>query len=82
VLPGTYPVHDLVDLDVALPDGDYTTIAGLVLDEMNRFPRPGETIVVDGWQITIRSVGRHRITQVALRRISPIDDQRTVAINQ
>ena len=82
VLPGTYPVHDLVDLDVELPGGDYTTSAGLVLDELSRFPKPGETIVVDGWQITIRSVGRPRITQVGLRRVDPVDDQRTVAINQ
>jgi len=82
VLPGTFPVHDLTDLDVELPDGDYTTIAGLVLDEMNRIPEPGESIEVDGWQIRIRSVGRHRITQVALRPVAPPDDQRTVAINQ
>lgn len=82
VLPGTFPFHDLVDLDVELPDGDYTTIAGLVLDAMNRFPDPGESIDIDGWQITIRSVGRHRITQVALRPVGRSDDQRTVAINQ
>jgi putative hemolysin len=82
VLPGTFPVHDLTDLDVELPDGDYTTIAGLVLDEMNRIPEPGESIEIDGWQIGIRSVGRHRITQVALRPVAPPDDQRTVAINQ
>ncbi len=82
VLPGTYPVHDLVDLDVELPEGDYTTIAGLVLDQMNRFPRPGETLDVDGWEITIRTVGRHRITQVALRPVDQGDDQRTVAISQ
>ena len=82
VLPGAFPVHDLVDLHVESPDGDYTTIAGLVLDEMSRFPRSGETIVVDGWQITIRSVGRHRITQVALRPVTPADDQRTVEISQ
>jgi putative hemolysin len=82
VLPGTYPVHDLVDLDIELPDGDYTTIAGLVLEELGRFPRPGETIDVEGWQITIRSVGRHRITLVALQRLTPVDDQRTVAISQ
>lgn len=83
VLAGSFPVHDLVDLDVDLPDGDYTTIAGLVLDELGRFPRPGESLVVDGWQITIRSAGRHRITQVALRRIEPpANDQRTVATNQ
>ena len=82
VLPGAFPFHDLVDLDVELPDGDYTTIAGLVLDAMNRFPDPGESIDIDDWQITIRSVGRHRITQVALRPVERCDDQRTVAINQ
>jgi len=49
---------------------------------MNRIPTPGETIDIDSWQITIRSVGRHRITQVALRPVASADDQRTVAINQ
>jgi len=84
VVPGTFPVHELVDLDIELPEGDYTTIAGLVLEEMSRFPHPGESIDVEGWRITIRLVGRHRITQVAIRSIEPpIDpDQRTVAINQ
>jgi putative hemolysin len=82
VMSGSFPVHDLVDLDVELPEGDYTTIAGLVLDQMNRFPRPGETIDIDDWRIEIRAVARHRITQVALRPIEPLDDQRTVAISQ
>jgi putative hemolysin len=82
VLPGTFPVHDLIDLHVELPDGDFTTIAGLVLDTINRFPDLGETIDIDGWRITIRAVGRHRITQVALRPIEPADDQRTVATSQ
>jgi putative hemolysin len=83
VLPGTYPVHDLVDLDVELPDGDFTTIAGLVLDELGRFPTKGEQLHIDGWLMTIRGVGRHRITEVALRRDDPVDDdQRTVATSQ
>jgi len=82
VIPGTYPFHDLVDLNVELPDGDYTTVAGLVLDAMSRFPDPGESVEIDGWRITIRSVGRHRITLVALNPVEPVDDQRTVAINQ
>lgn len=81
VLPGGYPVHDLVDLEVALPEGDYTTIAGLVLDVLGRFPELGETLDIEGWRLTIRGLGRHRITQVALRR-HPGDDQRTVAISQ
>ena len=92
VVPGSFPVHDLVDLDVELPEGDYTTIAGLVLDQMNRIPRPGDTIDIDDWRVEIRTVGRHRITQVALRPLAGADadadaddgdgDQRTVAISQ
>ncbi len=79
VLPGTFPVHDLVDVDVELPGGDYATVAGLVLDQMSRFPAPGESIDVDGWRITIRGVGRHRITQVALRPVAPAADQPTIS---
>ena len=82
VVPGSFPVHDLVDLDVELPEGDYTTIAGLVLDQMNRIPRPGEAIEVGDWRIEVRTVGRHRITHVALRPLDGERDQRTVAINQ
>jgi putative hemolysin len=83
VLAGTFPMHDLVDIDVELPEGDYTTIAGLVLDELGRFPTVGEQLQIDGWTITIRSIDRHRITGVALRRDDPVDeDQRTVATSQ
>jgi magnesium and cobalt exporter, CNNM family len=67
VLPGSFPVHDLVDLDIDLPHGDYTTVSGLVLDVLGRFPTVGETVRVDDWQIEIRSIERHRIGQVAIR---------------
>jgi putative hemolysin len=84
VVPGTFPIHDLVDLEIELPAGDYTTIAGLVLDELSRFPHPGDWIDVAGRRITVRGVGRHRITQVAIGSIEPPadPDQRTVAISQ
>lgn len=83
VLAGTFPMHDLVDIDVELPEGDYTTIAGLVLEELGRFPTAGEQLRIDGWTITIRTIDRHRITVVALRRDEDVDDdQRTVATSQ
>lgn len=71
VLPGRYPVHDLVDLDVDLPEGDYATIAGLVLDELGRIPSPGDRLDVDGWRIEVREVERHSITRLALTKIDP-----------
>ncbi|MDU0287989.1 hemolysin family protein [Saccharothrix longispora] len=72
VLPGTFPVHDLVDLGVELPDapeGDYATIAGLVLVLLGRIPeRPGDRVAVSNWGIEVLGVEHHAITQVRLRR--------------
>lgn len=68
VLPGRYPIHDLVDLDIDLPEGDYATIAGLVLDRLGRIPAPGEFVEIDSWRIDVRDVERHSITRVAVRR--------------
>lgn len=69
VLPGRFPVHDLEDLDVDLPEGDYTTVAGLVLDRIGRIPEEGETVEVDRWAIEIRRIEGHGIAEVALRPI-------------
>ena len=66
-LPGKFPVHDLTDLGIELPDGDYTTVAGLVLETLGRFPDAGERIEIEGWEIEIRETERHSITRVAIR---------------
>ena len=71
VVPGRFPVHDLVDLDVELPPGDYATIAGLVLEELARFPEEGDGVDVAGWRIDVRSIVRHSITEVALTPLPP-----------
>ena len=70
-LPGSFPVHDLVDLDVDLPGGDFTTVSGLVLDELGRFPSLGETLTIGDWRIEIRSIEHHRIQQLAIRPADP-----------
>ncbi|WP_045316157.1 hemolysin family protein [Lentzea aerocolonigenes] len=69
-LPGTFPVHDLVDVGVELtgPPGSYATIAGLVLVLLGRIPEePGDVVEVAGWKIEIRAVEHHAITRVRLR---------------
>jgi putative hemolysin len=70
-LPGTFPIHDLVDLGVhlELPDaGDYTTVAGIVLLLLGRIPEvPGDVVELEGWSIEVLTVARHAVTQVRLR---------------
>jgi len=68
VFPGRFPVHDVIDFDIDLPEGDYATVAGLVLDREGRFPSVGEVVAVDGWLLEIREVARHSIRQIAVRR--------------
>jgi putative hemolysin len=72
-LPGTFPIHDLVDLGVHVqaPDsGDYTTVAGIVLRHLGRIPQaPGDVVELRGWSIEVLAVVHHAITQVRLRPI-------------
>src|SRR2546428_11905168 len=67
-LPGTFPVHDLVDVGVELrdaPPGPYATIAGLALVLLGRIPEePGDVVETSGWKIEVLEVEHHAITQV------------------
>jgi len=70
VMPGRFPVHDLVDVGVGdMPEGPYATVAGLVLDLLGRVPQqPGDLVVVAGRTIEVLAVDGRAITEV---RISP-----------
>lgn len=69
-VPGRYPVHDLIDLGIEVREGDYATVAGMILDVLGRIPQePGDVVVVDGWEAEVLSVADRAITRVRLRRV-------------
>jgi CBS domain containing-hemolysin-like protein len=49
-----------------LPDGEYDTVAGLVLDRLERIAEAGDSVVVDGVQIEVVSVDGYAIQEVRL----------------
>ena len=71
LVPGTFPIHDLPDLGVEItdaPEGDYTTIAGLVLTALGRIPdEPGDVVTLTDWTLEVTAVDGHAITGVRLR---------------
>ena len=67
VLPGSFPVHDLPDLGVELPEGPYATVAGLVLDQLGRLPAAGERAEVGGWSLEVLEVDHNAIQRLRLR---------------
>ena len=71
VLPGSFPVHDLVDIAIGLPhrpSGDFTTVAGLILAVLGRIPRTaGDAVTIDRWTFEVTAVRRRAITEVRVR---------------
>jgi putative hemolysin len=69
VLPGRFPVHDLEEIGIEVPEGHYATVAGLVLAALGRIPEaPGDTVTVGAWQAEVLEVEGRAITKVRLRR--------------
>jgi CBS domain containing-hemolysin-like protein len=51
-----------------MPDGEYETLAGMVVARLGRIPEVGDEIRVDGWRITVLSMDRHRVAELRLGR--------------
>ena len=51
-----------------MPEGEYETLAGLVLDRLGRIPEVGDEVRVDGWRLTVMRMDRHRIAELRLAR--------------
>jgi len=74
VVVGSYPVHDLVDLGVEAPPGNYTTVAGLILDALGRIPDVGEHVDVGDWRFEVLDATDRAIDLVRLSRIGGTED--------
>jgi len=65
--PGSLRVHEAADaIGLELPEGDYETIAGFLMDRLQRIPMPRDEVVHDGWTIRVRSMQRRRVVQVLI----------------
>ena len=69
---GHFPIHDLADLGIDLPEGEYVTIAGLVHAELQRIPENGDSLVVGGWRIRVELVRDRSVERLT---IEPAGDE-------
>ncbi|WP_020521695.1 hemolysin family protein [Catelliglobosispora koreensis] len=78
VVQGSFPLHDLPDVDIdtdRLGETDYTTVAGLILDRLGRIPTAaGDTVKAPGFTAEVVEVTGRAITKVRLRRVKRTDD--------
>jgi CBS domain containing-hemolysin-like protein len=72
LVQGDVPLGDLRDHGIALESDSeaYNSIGGLVLDTLGHFPKPGETLDVDDFQLTVDALRGNRIELIRLARHS------------
>jgi putative hemolysin len=59
------------ELGVVIPEGEYVTIAGFVLDLAGEIPAAGTTYSYDDWTFRVQSVERLRISEVVVEHHPP-----------
>lgn len=65
-------IHEVLGL--SLPNGDYLTVAGFLLDGFGHIPEEGETLTVDGWELSVAEMVRRRIDRVVVKQpAGPLD---------
>ncbi len=77
VMPGSFPIHDLPDLGFrgdGPEEGEYTTIAGMVLAALGHIPTaPGEVVDLPEFTAEVLEVTGRAITRVRLRPTPGLD---------
>ncbi len=60
--------HLADDHDIQLPKGDYETIAGLILDHLERIPLQGQFITIDPYKIQVLQATDKKIIKVKIHK--------------
>ncbi|MBI1886678.1 MAG: HlyC/CorC family transporter [Chloroflexi bacterium] len=64
-------IHDAnEELQLELPEGDYETVAGFVLEQLGHIPKEGEQFVYNGLRFAVTQVVGRKIEQVTVTRIA------------
>ncbi|WP_129842468.1 hemolysin family protein [Streptomyces sp. RFCAC02] len=68
---GGIRVDQLAAMGLAVPDGPYETVAGLVATLLARIPAAGDTVEVAGRRLTVLSTAHHRADRVRIDTLQP-----------
>ncbi len=65
------------ELGVVIPEGEYVTIAGFILDLAGEIPAAGTTFTFGDWTFRVQSVERRRISEVVVEYHPPVISEST-----
>ena len=64
---GILDIND--ELELGLPEGDYQTVAGFILDRLGRIPEEGDMVEYRDLRLTVKVMDGVRIDKVELRQV-------------
>lgn len=74
--PALVRPDQLAEFGVHLPEGEYETLGGLIMDRLGRMPAPGDVIEETGWRLEVTSTDGRRIREVELTPVpEPRDEE-------
>lgn len=72
IVEGVFPVDDAVELGWPITDSDeYETIAGWLMDELDKLAVVGDTFRTDGWTFRVQAMDGRRIARVDVKGPDP-----------
>ena len=79
VVSGAVPIEDIeAELEIDVPEGEWNTVAGMMLGMTGEILRPGSGVEVDGHRFEVESVRGRRITRVSIEAIPDERDEGSV----
>jgi len=70
IINGRLEIEDANErLKLSIPDGDYETIAGFLIEKAEHIPKPGEKIIVGGFEYLVLRANEKAILEVEVKKI-------------
>jgi CBS domain containing-hemolysin-like protein len=67
LVPGTLRIDEAADrLSIELPEGDYETVAGFLMDKLGHVPKRGDVVDFTGWRLSVQVMQRRRVVRVLI----------------
>jgi putative hemolysin len=70
LVAGRINVEDLnKEIDINIPESvSYDTISGFFLEQIDRIPQPGESVIIDRWTATVKDMDGNRIQSFIIKK--------------
>ena len=80
-LPGGLHLDEVFEqIGCVIPEGEYETFAGFLIDRLGHLPLVGEMVLYQGWSLEVAEMDRRRVAQITARRI--VDEEMRTMVDE